>query len=88
VTAGQFLQGGGGRAGNGFGQFEIIVFLALTEVLGSEQLLGADNAGPLPGGLRNLGGGTGEQRVWINPSTVRMLLAPNLNLFRSRRKRL
>ena len=66
---GEFLKGGGAGAGDGLGQFEIIVVLALAEILGAEQFLGADDLRALLGGafgegegLLQVGRGVGANR--------------------------
>ena len=53
MAAGQLLQGRGAGSGNRLGQFEIIVVLALAEILRAEQLLGAND-------LRALSRGCGD----------------------------
>ena len=49
ILFGEFLESFGGRAGDGFGEFEIFVVLGLAEVLGAEEFLGADDLSALFG---------------------------------------
>jgi hypothetical protein len=61
MFAGDVLEGAGGGAGDGFGESEVGILFRLAEVLGAEELLGADDLGALACGA--LGGGEGFAEV-------------------------
>ena len=50
MFARDFLERRGAGAGDGFGELEIVVVFALTEILGAEEFLGANDLRALPGG--------------------------------------
>ena len=61
----ELLKSFGGRAGDGFGEFEIFVVFGLAEVLGAEEFLGANDLGALFGGALSGGEGLFQVGGWI-----------------------